>query len=562
MRKKLRKHLSIIVAFAFLFIAIGSGAMLLSGNIDTAEAASKIHLKKSSEYIATNDTYKLRLINTNGKTISASKISWSTSKKSVATVSKKGVVTAKKAGTAKIYAKYNGKKYTFTAKVKKPYVDTDYAVLLPGSTVSSSLRLTQSKALNLDNIDWEIGDTTIATVDGDGNLTALKVGTTTLEATYNGKTYTKDVNVGEPKITEENITLQAGDVSWASLLAEAADGEIDNWAGSDLVTWESSNTSVATTERYYDTQYITAVSEGKATLTGKYNGKTYSTINVKVIPEVKLNYTKKSMEKGETLQLQVNQTGNVKWSSIGNDVATVSDKGLVTATGYGMTTITAEVEGIQVTCAITVKEPTLYAAKDTVTLSKDGTYNLPVTFTKAGTIRYNIADTSVVSCAWTRSWDGYTTKLKISAKNPGTTTVTITNTYDNTKVKVKVTVESPLKIILPSLPQTLNERDYKDRIEATFVITDITYETKYYEYDDNYTVYLYFDGKKTYDEDGPGQSSSCDIGWKLYSSSGAVVKSGTCYTSGLAMGERFEDEEEIIFDLKEGTYTLKLLDTN
>lgn len=561
MKSKLKKHLSVIFAFALLFVAIGSGAMLLSGNVETAQAASKIHLKKTSDYVAVSDTYNLKLINKNGKTISASKISWSTSKKSVATVSKKGVVTAKKAGTAKIYAKYNGKKYTFTAKVKKPYVDTEYAVLIPGATVSSSLRLTQSKALSLDKVDWEIGDTTIATIDGDGNLAALKVGTTTLEATYNGKTYTKDVTIVEPKLAEDSVTLQVGVERSVLLLAESPSGEVGEWAGSGLVTWESSNTSVATTENYYGLQTITGVSAGKATITGKYNGKTYA-LNVKVIPEVKLNYTKKSMEKGETLQLEINQSEKVKWTTSSSSVATVSDKGLVTAVGYGKATITAEVEGIQVTCSITIKEPTLYVAKDTVTLSKDGTYKLAVTFTRSGTIRYSVADTSVVSCSWMDGWEGQTAKLKINAENPGTTTVTITNTYDNTKVKVKVTVESPLKIILPSLPKTLNERDYKDRIEATFVITDVRYETKYYSYDDHYTVYLYFDGKKTYDEDGSGQSSSCDIGWKLYSSSGAVVESGTCYTSGLAMGERFEDEEAIIFDLKEGTYTLKLLDTN
>lgn len=44
---------------------------------------------------------------------------WSTSKKSVATVSSKGKVVAKKAGVAKITGKVNGRKYTCTVTVKE-----------------------------------------------------------------------------------------------------------------------------------------------------------------------------------------------------------------------------------------------------------------------------------------------------------------------------------------------------------------------------------------------------------------------------------------------------------
>ena len=45
-------------------------------------------------------------------------VTWQSSKKRVATV-KKGIVTGKKKGTAKISAKFGGKTYTCTVKVKK-----------------------------------------------------------------------------------------------------------------------------------------------------------------------------------------------------------------------------------------------------------------------------------------------------------------------------------------------------------------------------------------------------------------------------------------------------------
>lgn len=48
----------------------------------------------------------------------ASKLTWKTSDKKVATVSKKGTVTAKNKGKCFITASVNGKKVKFTIKVK------------------------------------------------------------------------------------------------------------------------------------------------------------------------------------------------------------------------------------------------------------------------------------------------------------------------------------------------------------------------------------------------------------------------------------------------------------
>ncbi len=57
-------------------------------------------------------TYQLKVIGANAK------VKWSSSKKSIATVSKKGKITAKKKGTATITAKYRGKKYNCKVTVE------------------------------------------------------------------------------------------------------------------------------------------------------------------------------------------------------------------------------------------------------------------------------------------------------------------------------------------------------------------------------------------------------------------------------------------------------------
>lgn len=66
-----------------------------------------------------------------------SKVKWSSSKKSIATVTKKGVVTAKKSGTSTITAKVGKKKFTCKVTVKKPITKT--------TTVSKNKTTTKPK---------------------------------------------------------------------------------------------------------------------------------------------------------------------------------------------------------------------------------------------------------------------------------------------------------------------------------------------------------------------------------------------------------------------------------
>lgn len=68
-----------------------------------------------------------------------------------------------------------------------------------------------------------------------------------------------------------------------------------------------------------------------------------------------------TMTIGESLQLQVTQQPNlnkpVAFRSLNTELATVSDKGVVTAVAKGETTILAEVDGVSAQCKITIKEP-------------------------------------------------------------------------------------------------------------------------------------------------------------------------------------------------------------
>ena len=81
-------------------------------------APKRIKLNKSKASITVGDTLQLKA-KLPEKTAS-NKITWSSNKKTVATVDAKGLVTGLKAGTVKITVKtFNGKKATCTVKVKK-----------------------------------------------------------------------------------------------------------------------------------------------------------------------------------------------------------------------------------------------------------------------------------------------------------------------------------------------------------------------------------------------------------------------------------------------------------
>ena len=133
-----------------------------------AQAASKkIHLNKTKKSIYIGKKYTLKLIDKKGKTISASKVKWSRSNKTVASVSKKGVVTGKKAGKIKITATYKGKKYTAVITVKS-------AVSLSKSKVTFKAGETAKKTIKVTckddkGIKWK-------TVEGSGivNLSQAK----------------------------------------------------------------------------------------------------------------------------------------------------------------------------------------------------------------------------------------------------------------------------------------------------------------------------------------------------------------------------------------------------
>ena len=174
--ERIRKLLSLllILALCFTFIPIAN-----------VQAASKVKINKTSTTIYVGKTETLKISGT------SKKVKWTTSNKSVATVSNKGKVTAKRAGTATITAKVSGKSYKCKVTVKNPSLNKSKATLEEGKTIT--LKLTGATAKK-----YTSSNKNVATVNNSGKITAKKSGTTTITCTDNNKkTYKCKITVTE-----------------------------------------------------------------------------------------------------------------------------------------------------------------------------------------------------------------------------------------------------------------------------------------------------------------------------------------------------------------------------
>lgn len=102
-----KKMLHVLLSAAVLF------AMLFTDVADVSAASKKIALNVTNISMSVGQTRQLSVSG-------ASKVKWSTSKKSVVTVTSKGRIQAKKAGTATVTAKVSGKNLECYVTVNKP----------------------------------------------------------------------------------------------------------------------------------------------------------------------------------------------------------------------------------------------------------------------------------------------------------------------------------------------------------------------------------------------------------------------------------------------------------
>lgn len=392
------------------------------------------------------------------------KVTWSSDAPNVASVNAEtGVVTAAAPGTAKITAKtFNGKTADCLVTVKKRIVEPTGVKLDVTEKVLTvdeefTLKATvEPEAASDKTVTWDSDNKSVASVDANGKVKALKPGTATITVmTKNNKTATCKVTVNAKVVLPTSVALDETQmtVTAGEKFTLVATVKPDN-ANDKSVTWTSNKTSVVTVDA--NTGEATAVAAGKATITATtVNGLTATcevTVNAApVMPTgVTLNATEKVLTVGDIFTLIATvkpdnaDSKAVTWTSSKPEVATVED-GKVTAVSPGQTDITAEtVNGKTATCKVTVNavvvEPSSVTLNETkLDLTTGQSFEL-----KETVLPENANDKTVTWDSKDKSVAVVDQNGKVTAVAAGTTVITVkTNTGGHTAA-CEVTVTDPI----------------------------------------------------------------------------------------------------------------------
>ena len=284
-------------------------------------------------------------------------ITWTSNNNEIATVDGNGIVTGKAAGTCRITATTTSGKYAIcnvTVKSPATSVTTGISSITINKGTSYTIvasDYTVAPANHTDKITWSSLDAGVATVNTAGRITGIAKGTTTIIGTLNDnvKVYIQ-VTVMAPAtsvtVNKTSVTVNKG--KKVTITANVAPSK-----HTDLLTWKSSNPSIATVDQ---NGVITGKAAGscRVTVTTTSGKMATCTVTVKFpATSVKINTVSASSKtiyvvKGKSYTLSATMgpaktTDRVTWSSNKKSVATVNaSTGKVIAKKKGTATITCK----------------------------------------------------------------------------------------------------------------------------------------------------------------------------------------------------------------------------
>ena len=391
-------------------------------------------------------------------TTNSDSIQWSSKDASIASVDQSGKVTAHKGGSTEITAKIGSFTSTCLVTVKVPLEKISIEPVNEAIDAGSQKQLVVSY-LPLDTtvskkIVWKSGDTSIATIDENGVVTALKRGTVKIEATMGDKKDSIDINVRQPlvkiKIDQDDFELVKNKEATLTVTEEPSvyDDQIDK------KVWASSDEQVATVDQ---TGKVKALKEGHTVISITYTiGKRTVTASVTVtvkeihVTEVKLDKTNVELLKGQETDLQASylpldttDSTTTTWSTSNDKIITVDKNGHIKAIGGGKADITATIAGKKAVCHVQVNVPLQ-------SISIESTANVMyIKETLALTVKYNPTDTTVDRKVQWKSSDSSIATVDenglVTAIAKGK--VDISETVLDKTSSVSITIQQPLEKI-------------------------------------------------------------------------------------------------------------------
>lgn len=242
-------------------------------------------------------------------------------------------------------------------------------------TLTAQPRDAGGSSLSGRTVTWNSVNSGIARVNASGTVTGVAPGTTTISATSEGKSGSREVTVTPPPVATVTLAPATGNVAVGQTMAitatlRSAAGEV--LTGRAMI-WSSSNPALATVGG--DGRVVGVAAGGPVTITATSEGKQGSaqlTITAVPVATITLDSTSLTLQIGAARALVAtlkDAGGNiltgrsVNWSSGAQAVATVDGTGLVTSMAVGgPVTITATSEGKSATAQVIVRGPTFLAA--------------------------------------------------------------------------------------------------------------------------------------------------------------------------------------------------------
>lgn len=319
-------------------------------------------------------------------------VTWSSRSPKIAEVNDNGTVTGLKKGSAEIIAKAadgSGKSGAFTVTVEQQPTGITIAEstlnLVAGKSGQLHATVTPSDA-NDKSLSWFSSDESIATVNSQGKVTALRRGECTVTAVCNADpdlTASAEINVIQQvtaiRFNDANLSIPVRSGYQLSWTVEPADATIQD------VTFSTNNKKVATVDA---DGYVTAGSRGSAVITAKATDGSNKQAQIKIqvyqpVEGVSIQYPVYHIQKEGQLNvkalIQPSDANNiaVEWSIDDESVATVKGNGknigTVRGRKNGTTTLTATTVdgGFTATAEIRVADFNRAVVVDDVYLEKE-----------------------------------------------------------------------------------------------------------------------------------------------------------------------------------------------
>ncbi len=330
---------------------------ILVANLNKKEIPlEKIELDITDKVIDVNDVFNLSLTYTPDETTEDKTIKWYSSDDTIAMVDYRGAVTGLSEGIAYIYAEVGDLKVSCKVTVKAPRIELQKielnkaeVALTEGQKEELSVRYIPDGVIYEGTLTWESSNENVATVNN-GEVIAVGPGETTITvtATENGNTYTATCKVVVEKLQDDTILIDENDFDLSIGHTRKLNVIGDGVEGAN-VTWESSDSNTISVD---ENGVVTALKEGKATITAKVNGKEVSIEVTSVFKEVKavqLKVEKDTLKLGETTNFEISVLPEdaslpVEYTITSSDsnIVDIDENGQLVAKGVGKAIITVK----------------------------------------------------------------------------------------------------------------------------------------------------------------------------------------------------------------------------